>query len=234
MNVVHECKIQDYEHCSREKMNDVQKIERQWLMIDKKAAKREDLRDRLIAAAGGRIAQSGLKELRARDVTTDAGCALGALYLVFEDLDALVLDVNARTLRTLDAVMNEALALTKNPGEQMHALAQTYLNFARQNPYLWWALFQFHMSNQKKVPDWFSLEQTKLLTQIIRPLAVLQPGLNEEELVVRARTLFAAVHGIVSISLENRFVGVPMETLDGELKRFIDLMLAGLPVMTIR
>jgi AcrR family transcriptional regulator len=200
-------------------------------MIDKKAAKREDLRARLIVSAEARIAQWGLKELRARDVTTDAGCALGALYLAFEDIDALSLEINARTLRKLDAKMNEALAAAQNPAAQMHALAQTYLKFARDHPNLWWALFQFHMANQKQVPDWFSQEQAKLLTQITRPLTALQPSLNQEQLIVRARTLFAAVHGIVSISLENRFVGVPIETLDAELERFIDLMLAGLPMM---
>jgi AcrR family transcriptional regulator len=200
-------------------------------MTDKKAAKREDLRERLIAAADARIAQWGLKELRARDVTSDAGCALGALYLVFEDLDALVFEINARTLRQLDSVMNEALNNAATPGAQMHTLAATYLSFAKANANLWWALFQFVPANQKAVPDWFSQEQAKLLTQIIRPLAALQPDLNEAQLIVRARTLFAAVHGIVSISLENRFVGVPMDTLDAELTRFIDLMLLGLPVM---
>ena len=200
-------------------------------MIEKRAAKREDLRERLIASAEARIAQWSLKELRARDVTTDAGCALGALYLAFEDLDALVLEVNARTLRNLDAAMNEALATTQDPDQQMHILARTYLNYARQHSNLWWALFQFHMSNQKTVPNWFSQEQAKLLSQIIRPLSTLQPDLGGEQLIVRARTLFACVHGIVSISLENRFVGVPMDTLDAEIERFIDLMLAGLPAM---
>lgn len=200
-------------------------------MSDKKAAKREDLRERLIASAETRIGRWGLKELRARDVTSDAGCSLGALYLVFEDLDALVFEINARTLRHLDGVMNAALSEANTPAAQMHILAATYLSFAKANPNLWWALFQFMPANQKPVPDWFSLEQAKLLTQIIRPLAVLQPDLDEAQLIVRARTLFAAVHGIVSISLENRFVGVPMDTLDNELTRFIDLMLAGLPAM---
>jgi AcrR family transcriptional regulator len=207
------------------------KIERRWLMSEKRVAKREDLRERLIASAEARIAQWGLKELRARDVTSDAGCALGALYLVFEDLDALVFEINARTLRHLDSVMNAALGAAKTPQAQMHALAATYLRFAKANPNLWWALFQFMPANQKPVPEWFSHEQAKLLTHIIRPLAALQPELNEAQLIVRARTLFAAVHGIVSISLENRFVGVPMDTLDAELTRFIDLMLAGLPAM---
>lgn len=200
-------------------------------MSGKKAEKREDLRTRLIEAAQARIAQSGLNALRARDITTDAGCALGALYNAFADLDMLILEVNARTLRRLDGEMTAALLSADDHGGQMHQLAKTYLGFARREPNLWWALFQFHMSAQKQVPEWFSLEQAKLLTQIIQPLSALQPKLDARQLIVRARTLFAAVHGIVSISLEQRFVGVPVETLDEELSRFIDLLLAGLPVL---
>lgn len=200
-------------------------------MSGKREEKREELRTRLIEAAESRIAGSGLSELRARDVTADAECALGALYNVFADLDMLILEVNARTLRRLDAEMTKALESADGHAMQMQILAQTYLGFARREPNLWWSLFQFHMNGQKAVPDWFSEEQARLLKQIVRPLAGLQPKLGGEQLIVRARTLFAAVHGIVSISLEKRFVGIPEETLDEELTRFIDLLLAGLPAL---
>ncbi|MGB8818756.1 MAG: TetR/AcrR family transcriptional regulator [Rhizobiaceae bacterium] len=200
-------------------------------MSGKRAEKREDLRTRLIEAAEARVIAGGLAALRARDITTDAGCALGALYNAFADLDMLVLEVNARTLRRLDEAMTASLSSTADHGRQLHLLAQTYLDFARREPNLWWALFQFHFPAEKTIPDWFSQEQAKLLIQIIRPLTGLQPKLDAQQLMIRARTLFAAVHGIVSISLEKRFVGVPIETLDGELTRFIDLLLAGLPVL---
>ena len=200
-------------------------------MSEKRAEKRDELRNKLIEAAEARIARSGLSELRARDVTADAGCALGALYNVFADIDMLILEVNARTLRRLDAEMTAALESADTPSLQMHILAQTYLGFARREPNQWWSLFQFHMSGQKNVPDWFSEEQARLLTQIVRPLSGLQPMLDRDKLIVRARTLFAAVHGIVSISLEQRFVGIPEDALDVELTRFVDLLLAGLPAI---
>lgn len=200
-------------------------------MTGKRAEKRDNLRLRLIEAAEARIAENGLAELRARDITSDAGCALGALYTVFEDLNMLVLEVNARTLRRLDTLMTTGVSTHRDAGEQMHVLAQTYLEFARSEPNLWWSLFQFHMPTGMTVPDWFAEEQALVLAQITRPLKLLQPDLTDDQMLIRARTLFGAVHGIVSISLENRFVGVPGQTLDLELKRFIDLLLAGLPAM---
>ncbi|TIW14977.1 MAG: hypothetical protein E5V70_05110 [Mesorhizobium sp.] len=41
--------------------------------------------------------------MRARDITADAGCALGALYTAFADLDKLILHVNSATLARLGA-----------------------------------------------------------------------------------------------------------------------------------
>lgn len=191
-------------------------------------AKREDLKARLIAAAMARMAESGLSGLRARDITSGAGCALGALYTAFADLDALALEVNAQTLRQLNTEMSEAVANVEDSGAAMQALAATYLAFARAHPHLWNALFQFQPPVGQPLPGWYAEDQSRLLAQIIKPLSQLQPELNAEALVIRARTLFAAVHGIISISLEERFVGVPTSTLDHELERFVGQMLAGL------
>lgn len=44
---------------------------------------------------------------KARNVTADAGCALGALYTAFEDLDRLILQVNARILARLGAALRQ-------------------------------------------------------------------------------------------------------------------------------
>lgn len=174
------------------------------------------------------MARSGLAGLRARDITSDAGCALGALYTAFADLDALVLEVNAQTLRQLDALMSEAVAKASDSGAAMKILAAAYLDFARAHPFLWQALFQFQPPDGKPLPGWYADDQARLLAQIVKPLSALQPDLDGEALVIRARTLFAAVHGIISISLEERFVGVPIGTLDQEVERFIGQLLAGL------
>lgn len=197
-------------------------------MPGKREEKRENLRGRLIAAARSRIAASGLPGLRARDVTADAGCALGALYTAFEDLDDLIFTVNAMTLEELGRSLHARLSAESDSARQLKVLAATYLAFARAQPKLWRALFDHQVPDDKPVPAWNVERQAALLKQIAGPLHTLQPELDAPALTARARTLFAAVHGIVTISLENRFVGIPGETLDAELDRFIELLLAGL------
>ena len=84
------------------------------------------------------------------------------------------------------------------------------------------------MPEGRALPEGFATRLLRLLRRIEEPVGRLQPALAGEDLVIRARTLFAAVHGVVLISLDNRFVGLPAETLAAELDRFISLLLAGL------
>jgi hypothetical protein len=51
--------------------------------------------------------------------------------------------------------------------------------------------------------------------------------MSAEDRAVRARTLFGAVHGIISITLEARFVGLPPERLGHELDEIIMMIAAG-------
>ena len=193
-----------------------------------RAEKKDSLKTRLIEAAKARIIAGGLESLRARDITNDAGCALGALYTAFADLDALVIEVNSATLREIDQVMLAALDGIEEAAEQMHVLAATYLAFARTHERRWRTLFDLKIPEGKAIPDWYIADQALLLTRIVGPLRLLQPDFTETELMIRARTLFAAVHGIVTISLDRRFVGIRADTLDTELMRFIGLLLKGL------
>ena len=87
-------------------------------MAGKREAKREDLKARLIAATRARIEQSGLAGLRARDITKDAGCALGGLYNAFDDLDHLILTVNLETLTLMQEALGEAVADATDPARR--------------------------------------------------------------------------------------------------------------------
>src|SRR5437764_12558712 len=70
--------------------------------------RRARLRDALVTAAEHAIAQQGPGSLRARALAEEVGCAVGAIYNVVEDLDDLVLLVNARTLTALEHDLSAA------------------------------------------------------------------------------------------------------------------------------
>lgn len=197
-------------------------------MTAKRDAKREDLKGRLIEAAHAHIQSSGLGGLRARDITADAGCALGALYTAFADLDELILHVNSITLARLGAALREEATSAVAPRAKLKALAKAYLGFARDNRMLWAALFEHRMAPGVPVPEWHLAEHAVLIQHLVEPLAALRPALETPDLLARARTLFSAVHGIVAISLEDRFIGLAPTDLEAELLNFVDVLVTGL------
>ena len=184
-------------------------------MRNKREEQRNDLKNRLIDAAEARIAGGGLNRLKARDVTADAGCALGALYTAFEDLDRLILHVNSRTLARLGAHLQAAVPAGQGPKAVMADLAQAYVSFALQNFRLWAALFTHRLPEGIEAPDWHRAEHAVLIESIIAPLAELRPDLAPPALQQRARTVFAAVHGVVMLALTARFVATPRDQLPG-------------------
>jgi AcrR family transcriptional regulator len=197
-------------------------------MATKREENRDDLRKRLIDAAEARIARQGLAGLKAREVTSDAGCALGALYNAFEDLDRLILHVNSRSLARLGAALEAAVPAGAAPKEVLLALAQGYVDFALENYQLWSAMFNHRLPDGVEAPEWHREEHRVLIAQIIKPLHALRPDLEGLALQRRAKTVFAAVHGVVYLGLTGRFVGTPREVLPSEVAALVEAMMRGL------
>ena len=195
-------------------------------MAGKREQKKADLKAKLLAAAQDAIATKGLDGLRARDLAEKVGCALGSLYTAFDDLDQLILQANAMTLRRLEADLVAALHGKAGP-DAFIALALSYARFARDNRNAWNALFDHRMSDGGASPDWYLAGHTALLEHLISPLRALDPQAADEELFLRARTWFAAVHGIVSTSVQGRFLGLPPDALEDQLSAFVRVVLLG-------
>ena len=184
-------------------------------MAGKVEARRAALREALTLHAERRIAADGLKNLRARDLAKDAGCALGAIYNVFGDLDDLVLTVNARTFKRLGAAVAEALAdAPEDATEQLVVMSHAYHRFAADHFNLWRALFDIERPRGETAPDWYLKEMGQLFAYIDAPLSVLYPDYDAETRALLTRGLFSSVHGIILLGLEQASAGVPAPHLD--------------------
>lgn len=196
-------------------------------MRTKNEAKHEDLRNRLIDAAETHIAAQGIRGLKARDVTADAGCSLGALYNVVEDLDRLVILVNSRTLARLGDTLRAAVPDGATPTDTLQALARAYVDFASNNMRLWSAIFFHRLPDGIEIPDWHKKEHAVLIEQIITPLSKIRPDLAPDALKLRAQTMFASVHGVVQLSFHGRHVGTPGEFLVSEVDALVEALTRG-------
>jgi len=184
-------------------------------MAGKVEARRAALRDALIEHAERRITSDGLKNLRARDLAKDAGCALGAIYNVFGDLNDLVLAVNARTFHRLGAAVAEALSdAPQDATKQLIVMSHAYHHFAAQNFNAWRALFDIERPAGEAAPDWYLSEMGQLFAYIDAPLSVIFPDHSQQDRALLTKALFSSVHGIVLLGLDEASAGVPAAQLD--------------------
>ena len=190
-------------------------------------ARHQALRNRLLAAAADAIEAGGLGTLRARALAEAAGCAVGAIYAVFPDLDALVLAVNARTLDALAAVLH-GVGEADDPATRLSRLAQAYLGYARAHRQRWRALFQHRLPPDRELPPDYAERLRTAFASVEAPLAVLCPAVDEAALVLLARTLFSAVHGIVDLGLDEKLATLPPEILAAQLDALVRACAAGL------
>jgi AcrR family transcriptional regulator len=212
-------------------MNDVQEA---GARRDSADARRADQREQLVACATRLIVSGGLAALKARDLARELGCAVGAIYNLVDDMDDLILRVASGTSRDLDACLEEAARSVPlgegrdGQAEAFIAWAKAYLHFARDNHARWRALFEFRLPPGKALPQWFVDEQDRLFARLEDRLGSLLPQLSGEERRLRARVLFSAVHGIVSIALEEKIGAMPLPMVEHELAFFLRTYLSGL------
>ena len=185
-------------------------------------------RDLMIETARRLIAANGLRSLKVRDVAEAADCSIGSVYNQFGDFDGLILTVNRETVRALTARL--AAVPAEDPVRQLHGLAETYLAFAADHANLLRSLFEHRMEDDRPFPEDILKMVMQAFALMHEPLVRLLPDRNPEEVALLARMMFSAVHGIISLGLEERMVAVPPEKLRQQLAQFVDTHLAGLGI----
>jgi AcrR family transcriptional regulator len=190
------------------------------------AERRLALRASLIDAAERAIAAGGLSGLNARDLARDVGCAVGAIYNVFPHLDAVVFEVNSRTLALIEKFIARRIrsAAGAPPGQILVGLALAYVDFATANRPRWRALFDHLPETADAMPASYRAEQARVFAAVDQPLSLLRPDLSPDEVVHFSRTIFSAVHGIVSLGLDEKLGSLPVSTLKKQLREFVALL----------
>jgi AcrR family transcriptional regulator len=192
----------------------------------KRAEKKQDLTARIVNATRELIAEQGVHSLKARDISERAGCALGGLYTVFKDIDDVVMTINLESFQYLNSKLDEAVATAELPEDKLPLIVWAYLDFARSHPKFWRAMFENHIGNDKHYPLRHFVELERLMQHFIGPLKYLNPKEKPEVLKRRARTFFAAFHGVITMGLDHQFTGNSGDELDEELIALMTMVLS--------
>ena len=198
----------------------------------KAVTRRRKLRDALIHAAERTIAAEGLSGMKARELAYKVGCAVGAIYNVFTDLDDLILAVNALTLEQLEKTLTVAGGDSADPQadaiKTLTHLALAYTDYAAAHTRRWRALFDHRLPEGREVPAWYAANLSRLFVYVEEPLRKLAPALSAERRALVARSLFSAVHGMVIIGLEEKLQHIPLAVLREQVTLMVQAMGRGL------
>lgn len=194
--------------------------------------KKNQRRRLIIEVARALISSKGLRSLKIRDISQAADCSIGSVYNEFSDFDGVILTVNRETVQTLDAMLSAVP--DHDPLAQLHGLAAGYLGFALNHGNLLRALFEHRMEDDRPFPEDLLQMVMKTFALMYDPLQRLLPDRDQADVALLARMMFSAVHGIISLGLEERLVAVPPQSLHRHVEQFVDTHLMGLGVIPLR
>ena len=200
--------------------------------MSKALIRRSNLKNALIDAAEQTISREGLGGLRARSLAFEVGCAVGAIYNVVDDIDDLIIAVNERTLLALERELTAAhageLSGSMRPIEQLSRMALAYLSFAVEHGMRWRAMFDHRLGEGRTIPERYRASQRRLFGYVEEPLKALVPHETEQRRGAVARSLFSAVHGMVSLGLDEKLGAVALADLREQIAFMTKAMARGI------
>ena len=168
----------------------------------------EEIRDMALEAAEQIIVEQGHDGLTARKVAEGIGYTVGTLYLIFENLDDLIMHINARTLDRLHQLMTERETQNLATEDRLMRLGQIYIHFAYSDPHRWALIFEHRPTDDRPTPDWYAEKVMHVFAVVEETLQPLAPHRTESEISQAACALWAGIHGICILGITQKLSDV--------------------------
>lgn len=186
---------------------------------------RKELKEMAIVAGVSLLENGGLEALTARAIAGRIGYTVGTLYNVFEDLEDIVMHINAATLHEMYATFVPLSKSSKAPQKRILDIARAYGDYARANPARWNLLH--HSPRNTKLPEWFHEAATSIFTMGEGLLLQIE-GVNKKVAHEAARVLWAGMHGICALSINQKLDYVDAKPMQNLIENFVTSYLKGI------
>ncbi len=170
---------------------------------ERRARHKEELRQRILEAAREIIMREGFEALTMRKIAERVEYSPAAIYLHFRDRDEIAKQLSREGFAELFRALEPAAAV-EDPVERLRRIAWEYIRFGMENPETYRLIFMEYKylavvfgGDSKERDDPTSRAAFDLLVRTAAELS-LQVDATPQQI---AETLWAAVHGIVSLKL---------------------------------
>jgi AcrR family transcriptional regulator len=188
---------------------------------------RDELFDLVLDEAQKIIESRGVAALTARSIATAIGYSPGTLYNLFDNIDAIILHLNGRTLDDLYQRLSDAVNQSSGRAS-LDRMITTYLQYNKTSKQRWNLLFEYRFPDEQILPDWYQERINLLLELLSDTLSTLLPDCGEKEINHSARVLWCGLHGICSMVSEHKLPGVSAKSVDEMARSLVYNYVSGL------
>jgi AcrR family transcriptional regulator len=160
----------------------------------------EQIKEMVLIAAENIIKDDGFAALKVREIAMEIGYTVGSVYMVFDNMADLIMQIKGRTL---DNISEELAKVNNCENAEQHliALAQAYLHFAQHNFNRWSMIFEHRLPANEPIPDWYQQKVTGIFQRVEALFKQLAPSASAEQHSSAAQALWCGVHGVCILSL---------------------------------
>ena len=186
-------------------------------MVRRSEHTKQELIDMTTANGRKIVKKEGLENLSTRKVSDSIGYAVGTIYNIYNDRDDLVIHINLKTLNSLHTALKKVVKEEKSnsSNKKLKNIAYAYLDFAEKNLNLWSAIFEHKPPRGYDFPEVY----IKKVNEILDLAASSVKELNDKNREIFIKTLWANIHGICFLNLNNKVGFSDAE----QTKKMIDL-----------
>lgn len=150
-------------------------------------------------------------ELSLRKLAKSIGYVPSTLVNIFGSYNLLLLHSIAQTLDELMVRISQDIEKSTTSEDALKAIACCYYDFAQQHPNRWKLVFQHNM-NGEALPEWQENRINQMMSILENIITQINHSKTHEQIVETSRVIWAGVHGITLLSLDDLlFSSVPID-----------------------
>jgi AcrR family transcriptional regulator len=183
----------------------------------------EQIKDMVLVAAEDLVVKGGLPLLRVRNIAVKIGYTVGSIYMVFDNMNDLILHIKGRTLDDITEQMGQVECTS--PEHCLEELSGIYIRYACQNLNRWSMVFEHRLPDDTEIPEWYQKKVDNLYGQFEAHFALIAPELSAAQRRQTALAFFGGIHGICVFMLTTQLGGLNDDDLEESvvllIRRFI-------------
>ncbi len=178
----------------------------------------------VLVATENIVNKEGFKALTVRKIAMEIGYTVGSIYMVFENMDDLIIQVKGRVLDDLAESM-ESVELKGSAEQKLQTLATAYLQFAHVHYSRWRMIFDVYPASP--LPEWYQQRIQDVFLIVEQLFRSLSPEQSAKQVQLAARSLWCGVHGVCELSLNGSLGRAGADNAETTVGMLVDNFIRG-------